>query len=126
MNMLRTRRLPDPTTAGDFLRRFAEADLWQLQRAVNEVRAKVWKLLPEGSRRKAIIDADGTVVATRGEKKRGMDYCYHKKIWGYHPLVVSLANTREPLFLVNRSGNVPSDRAMCRATNGLLLFWTRR
>ncbi|MCX5674924.1 MAG: IS1380 family transposase, partial [Planctomycetota bacterium] len=28
--------------------------------------------------------------------------------WGYHPLVVSLANTGEPLYLVNRSGNRPS------------------
>ena len=36
-----------------------------------------------------------------------MDIAYDGT-WGYHPLLISLANTGEPLFLVNRSGNRPS------------------
>jgi hypothetical protein len=68
----------------------------------------VWKRQPKAFRRRAVIDADGTVAGTTGEKKFDMDFHFPKKVWGYHPLLVSLANTREPLFLVNRPGNVVS------------------
>ena len=74
---------------------------------LNRVRQRVWKQQPEDFFEEAIIDADGTMVPTTGECKGGMDISY-KGIWGYHPLVISLANTQEPLFLVNRSGNRPS------------------
>ena len=108
MNMLGARRLPDPTTAGDFLRRFAEKDIDVLQSLINAIRVEVWKRQPKAFRARAVIDADGTVAGTTGEKKFGMDFNFHKKVWGYHPLLVSLANTREPLLLINRPGNVPS------------------
>ena len=100
-------RIPDPTTAGDFCRRFAEPDIQALMNAVNEVRLKVWRQQPASFFDKAIIDADGTLASTTGECKQGMDISYQGE-WGYHPLLVSLANTGEPLFVVNRPGNRPS------------------
>ena len=37
-----------------------------------------------------------------------MDIAYNGT-WGYHPLIASLANTGEPLYVYNRSGNRPSE-----------------
>lgn len=100
-------RIPDPTTAGDFCRRFEAGNVEELQDVINEVRLKVWKQQDPEFFDEAIIDADGTIVPTTGECKEGMDLSY-KSIWGYHTLVVSLANTGEPLYLVNRSGSCKS------------------
>lgn len=99
--------IPDPTTAGDFLRRFDENDIITLQESVNTIRKKVWKRQPEKFFKQAIIHIDGLVAETTGECKQGMNISY-KGIWGYHPLVISLAQTREPLYLINRPGNAPS------------------
>jgi hypothetical protein len=100
------RAVPDPTTAGDFVRRFDEDAVWRLMHIVNDVRIGVWQRSGV-ARGTARIDADGSIVPTTGECKQGMDLSF-KGIWGYHPLIVSLANTGEPLFIVNRSGNRPS------------------
>ena len=107
LDALGARRIPDPTTAGDFCRRFDWLHVYALQEVFNETRLKVWRQQPESFFDAAEIDADGAMVETYGECKQGMDINY-KGQWGYHPLLISLANTGEPLFIVNRSGNRPS------------------
>jgi len=99
--------IPAPSTAGDFCRRFKESDIETLMETINEVRLRVWKLQPAEFFAQAVIDADGTLAPTYGQCKEGMDISY-KGQWGYHPLLVSLANTGEVLSLVNRTGNRPS------------------
>jgi hypothetical protein len=105
---LGTDALPDPTTAGDFCRRFDETSIMALQEAINRSRLRVWtrqgaSFFTETAR----IDADATIVGTDGETKAGMDISYNGT-WGYSALMVSLANTREPLYLGLRGANRPS------------------
>jgi len=107
LDALGAQRIPDPTTAGDFCRRFERPDIHALMDAINQVRLKVWGQQPPAFFRQAIIDGDGTMAATLGECKQGMDIS-HDGQWGYYPLILSLANTSEPLFIVNRPGNRPS------------------
>ena len=107
LDALGAERLPDPTTAGDFCRRFGIHDVEALTEGINEVRLTVWGQQGEAFFEEAILEGDGTMAATTGECKAGMDIS-HEGQWGYHPLVISLANTSEPLYLINRSGNRPS------------------
>jgi hypothetical protein len=100
-------RIPDPTTSGDFTRRFDQDSVLALMEAINATRGRVWKEQPGGFLSQAFIDTDGTIAPTLGECKGGMALSY-KGIWGYAPLIISLANTREVLYLVNRPGNVVS------------------
>jgi hypothetical protein len=108
MNALGADLIPDPTTAGDFCRRFTAEDVTTLMEAIDTVRPKLWT-----SRGRdllgpvAYLDVDGTITPTTGKRKDGMNMSY-KGIWGYAPLLVSLANTKEVLYLVNRPGNAPS------------------
>ena len=116
---LGAQRIPDPTTAGDFCRRFEAPDVEILMNIINDVRVGIWRGQPEEFFDLAIIDGDGTMAETTGQCKEGMDISY-KGQWGYHPLILSLANTGEPLYLVNRSGNRPSHEGATQRYNSAI------
>jgi hypothetical protein len=69
LDALGTERIPDPTTAGDFCRRFSESSIRGLMQAVDEARLRVWARQPKAFFRRATIDCDGTLVVTGGECK---------------------------------------------------------
>lgn len=119
MDALGAERIPDPTTAGDFLRRFGAGDICALMETINDIRETVWDNKAKRDPHfydEAIVEVDGTLAETLGECKGGMDISY-KGIWGYAPLLVTLANTREVLYIVNRPGNTPSCKDAARWIN---------
>jgi len=119
LDALGAQRIPDPTTAGDFCRRFDPASINLLQDIYDDVRIGVWQQQPATFFDQAILDADGTLTETTGNCKEGMDIAYNGT-WGYHLLVVSLANTREVMRLVNRPGNRPSHEGAADALDRAL------
>lgn len=100
-------RIPDPTTAGDFLRRFNPSNLRAFQAVIDRAREKVWRQMPNSRKRVATVDMDSTIKEVYGECKQGADFSYTGK-WSYHPLLLTLAETRELLRTLNRPGNVVS------------------
>jgi hypothetical protein len=85
---------------------------------------RVWADQPKDFFDCAKIDMDGSLVPTTGQCKRGMDIAYNGT-WGYHPLVVSLANTGEVLSIVNRPGNRPSHEDAAQEVDRALLLCVR-
>ena len=119
LDALGARRIPDPTTAGDFCRRFTADHIYTLLDLIDDTRVRVWAGQPAAFFAQARIDMDGLLVATDGQCKQGMDIAYDGT-WGYHALVVSLANTGEVLSVVNRPGNRPSQEGAAREVDRLL------
>src|SRR5512135_860480 len=69
-------RIPDPTTAGDFCRRFTPENVETLQDVFDQTRLKLWRQQPSDFFDEALLDVDGTLVATGACCKPGVDIAY--------------------------------------------------
>ena len=119
-------RIPDPTTAGDFLRRFRSVqDIEQLSGVIDEVEEAVWSKLSRKVRRQrkkrefALVDLDGHIKPLYGVQKEGADFSYNGQ-WSYQPLVVSLGGSGECLKVVNQPGSARSSDAAAEALKEVL------
>src|SRR3978361_1887190 len=76
LDALGAQRIPDPTTAGDFCRRFTEGDVARLMAIFNETRVPAGKEEPDRFFEEALIDADGPIAPSGGWCKQGVDISY--------------------------------------------------
>lgn len=118
LRMMGADHFPDPTTSGDFLRRFDEQDnpgaLDELRRANDALQDEVWSRLTKRRKRRlrklgtmGLVDLDSSIKKQSGNQKQGADFSYTGQ-WAYHPLLMTLANTTEILAVRNRPGNSAS------------------
>ena len=71
LDALSAQRIPDATTAGDFLRRFDAESILDMQEAINDTRRKVWAAQEDSFKQEAVIDADGTISTDAGQLQTG-------------------------------------------------------
>ncbi len=78
--LLGTDRIPDPTTAGDFLRRFDAGALQSLDQVIDHAQEKVWKRrYGKKKAERAIVDLDSCVRPVYGDQKEGTDFTYKEQ-----------------------------------------------
>lgn len=109
MDGLGATRIPDPTTAGDFLRRFdTNEKISALQDANIETIKNTWDISNGYKKRPiGILDIDGTLKNTTGEYKEKSNFTY-KKGFGFSALILTEVTTGVHLYTVNRGGEVLS------------------
>jgi len=123
--MLGACRLPDPTTAGDFLRRFTPESLDALRTANTRIQRAVWRKLarrhrwPRGKRPRMVVYLDGHIKELYGASIEGADFSYTGK-WSYQALTVTLAGTGECLAVRLRPGNMRSSEGAASVLDEVL------
>ncbi len=110
--LLRGHGLPEATTLGRFLRRFSLGHIGQLNRALDEVFARVHPLL---DRETATLDLDATYIEHHGPvgSRQGTRGTYKGKVC-WHPLLCFVGETGEWLHAKLRNGHAGASTGATR------------
>ena len=93
-----------PSTLGTFLRSFTFGHIRQLDRVIGETIRRAWQLGVGPGDRPVTIDLDSTICEVHGKAKQGAAYGY-TRVFGYHPLLATRADTGEVLHARLRKGS---------------------
>jgi hypothetical protein len=93
-----------PSTLGTFLRSFTFGHIRQLDRVIGETIRRAWQLGAGPGDQPATIDLDSTICEVHGKHKQGAAYGY-TRVFGYHPLLATRADTGEVLHARLRKGS---------------------
>lgn len=95
-----------PTTAGEYLRKFQMGAIWDLQRLVRRVQARV---RPHQTATRCTLDLDSSIYEQASSQKQGSVKAYNGEV-GYHPLFAFWEETGELLFCHLRRGSAHTAR----------------
>jgi hypothetical protein len=97
-------RVMAPSTLGTFLRSFTFGHVRQLDRVIAEALRRAWSLGAGPGAAPMTIDLDATICEVHGKAKQGAAYGY-TRVFGYHPLLATRAETGEVLHARLRTGS---------------------
>jgi len=125
----RTRRLlggwlPAPSTLGTFLRAFTFGHVRQLDALLGRALERAWQAGAGPGAGRLVIDVDSFVGEVCGYLKQGAAYGY-TRLFGYHPILATRADTREALHIRLRKGSANTQKGMLRFTDELIARVTR-
>jgi hypothetical protein len=120
----RTRRLlggwmPAPSTLGTFLRAFTFGHVRQIDRLLGVALERAWRAGAGPGSGRLVIDVDSFVGEVCGYLKQGAAYGY-SKLFGYHPILATRADTREALHIRLRKGSANTQKGIKRFCEELI------
>jgi hypothetical protein len=103
-----------PSTLGAFLRAFTFGHVRQLDALLGRSLERAWQAGAGPVDGRLVIDVDSFVGEVCGRFKQGAAYGY-TKLFGYHPILATRADTREALHVRLRKGSANTQKGMLRS-----------